>query len=117
MKTDKLYIYLKKKTQNSDFEQIRNLFYSIFCTIDILPFDFQSIEITKEVLAIIFSKIVKEKLGIDHKFISLSNSNPATSQYWIELINKYLLMGESPNLLEAKNILLSTNSSVDQGQN
>ncbi len=94
---EKLYNYLDLKLQSSiNFEDLNNLCYSLFCTIDFLPENIKTLKITKEVLSRTFSKIVEKKYNSDKN-----------EKYWIEYIDESLKLGRSPNLENAR-ILLGT---------
>lgn len=111
--SDKLFLYLNEKLQNSiAFEDLFNLFFSLYCTISILPKNMQSFEMTKEVLAEVFAKITREKYKLGYHFDNMKdanvNINPLIDEFWISLISEYLKNGILPNLLNAEALLSSS---------
>ena len=88
------YLNLKLKNQN-DNEDLNNLCLSLFCTKDILPKSFNSLEISKEVLINTFTKIAIEK----------DISEKSTENYWRKLIEKSIVNGILPKTEQARKIL------------
>ncbi len=97
--SEKLYNYLKLSiNQPVNYEDLNNLCFSLFCTLDILPENLQSLKITKGVLAVTFTKIATIK-GV--------NKN-RTEKDWHKQIDNYLkLKNNLPNHQNAR-ILLGT---------
>lgn len=101
---EKLYSYLKLKLQKPiNYEDLNNLCFSLFCTLDILPENLQSLKITKNVLALIRTEILTENLN---EFSDLDDS--INEEYWIEQIGKSMINDIWPNIESAK-ILLEFN--------
>ncbi|PKV48883.1 hypothetical protein ATE84_0899 [Aquimarina sp. MAR_2010_214] len=108
-----LYNYLNQKLQNSlDYEDLYNLYYSLFCTLDILPKNLQSLKLTKEVLALTFVKLVSKKNIVQP---SIENNSQLTyfndvtdKNHWIEQIKICMIADKWPNTERAR-ILLETN--------
>ena len=92
--TEKLYDYLNKKLPSSvNYEDLHNLYYSLFCTLDILPENLKSLKLTKEVLALTFVKLSSIK-----KITKLvSNNNITDENYWIEQIAISMTEDKQPN--------------------
>ncbi|TPG41528.1 hypothetical protein [Flavobacterium pectinovorum] len=101
---EKLYSYLNLKLKKPiNYEDLNNLCYSLFCTIDILPENLQFLKITKKVLALIRTEILTENFN---EFIELDDS--INEEYWIEQIRKSMINDIWPNIENAK-ILLESN--------
>jgi hypothetical protein len=101
---DKLYNYLTLKLQKTiNYEDLNNLCFSLFCTLDILPENLQSLKITKNVLALIFTKILIEN-SIEYSDLD----NIINEENWIEQIDKSMKNNNWPNIENAK-ILLESN--------
>ncbi|MFI1770148.1 hypothetical protein [Thalassobellus citreus] len=99
---EKLYEYLNPKLPNSlIYEELYNLYYSLFCTLDILPDKLKSLKLTKEALALTFVKLSTEK-NITELF-NQSNSELITinniqdEKYWIEQIAICMRADKWPN--------------------
>lgn len=59
---EKLYNYLNTKLPNSlNYKNLYNFYYSLFCTLKMLPDKLKSLKLTKEVLARTFLKLSTEK--------------------------------------------------------
>lgn len=109
---EKLYEYLNLKLPNSlNYEELYNLYYSLFCTLDILPKNLKSLKLTKEALALIFVKLSTEKNIIE--LLNQYNSELITindiqdEKYWIEQIAICMRADKWPNHENAR-ILLET---------
>lgn len=101
---EKLYSYLNLKLKKPiNYEDLNNLCFSLFCTIDILPENLQSLKITKNVLALIRTEILTENFN---EFTDLDDS--INEEYWIEQISKSMINDIWPNIENAK-ILLESN--------
>lgn len=95
----KLYDYLNLKLQNPlQYEDLNNLCYSLFCTLDILPDNLQSLILTKEVLAEVLIKLAKEK----------DIADCPTAENWIEYLRKSIIKDKWPNIENAR-LLLNRN--------
>jgi len=101
---EKLYNYLTLKLQKTiNYEDLNNLCFSLFCTLDILPENLQSLKITKNVLALIFTKILIEN-SIEYSDLD----NIINEENWIKQIDKSMKNNNWPNIENAK-ILLASN--------
>lgn len=110
---EKLYNYLNSKLPNSlNYEEFYNLFYSLFCSLDILPENLKSLKLTKEVLALTFVKLSTEKSITEllNKYSSelITINDIQDEKYWIEQIAMYMKANKWPNQKKAR-ILLGTN--------
>ncbi|WP_299256728.1 hypothetical protein [uncultured Aquimarina sp.] len=108
-----LYNFLNQKLQTSlNYEDLFNLYYSLFCTLDILPENLRSLKLTKEVLAITFVKLVFKKNITE--FSNENNSQLTTfrditdKNHWIERIRIRMIADKWPNKEKAQ-ILLGKN--------
>ncbi|SNR62397.1 hypothetical protein [Flavobacterium sp. ov086] len=100
---EKLSSYLNLKLQKPiNYEDLNNLCYSLFCTVDILPEDLQSLKITKNVLALIRTEILIENFN---EFSDLADS--INEEYWIEQIRQSMINGIWPNIENARILLKS----------
>ncbi|GAL63484.1 hypothetical protein [Algibacter lectus] len=76
-----LYDYLNIQLPNSlNYAELYNLYYSLFCTLDILPENIKSLKLTKEVLSLTFVKLSSKK----NITKLVSNNNITDKNYWIE---------------------------------
>ncbi|MBC8756413.1 hypothetical protein H2O64_17185 [Kordia sp. YSTF-M3] len=99
---EKLYNYLNLKLPNSlVYEDLYNLYYSLFCTLDILPENLKSLKLTKEVLAKTFVKLATEKnitnFPNQHSSELLSINKIQNENYWIEQIAIFMRADKWPN--------------------
>ena len=101
---EKLFDYLNQKLSSSvNYEDLHNLYYSLFCTLDILPENLKSLKLTKEVLALTFAKLSTRK-----NITKLVSNNSITDEnYWIEQIAISMTADKRPNLKNVR-ILLRT---------
>ncbi|NRR93557.1 hypothetical protein HSX10_18445 [Winogradskyella undariae] len=111
--TEKLYKYLNLKLQKPvNYNDLNNLCFSLFCTLDILPENLQSLIITKKNLAKTFIKIITENDVYNNSIENTSEFNGfdviLNENDWIEQIDKSMRMDKWPNIENAK-ILLGTN--------
>ncbi len=109
---EKLYDYLNLKLPNSlNYAELYNLYYSLFCRIDILPKNLKSLKLTKEVLALTFVKLSTEKNITE--LLNQYNSELITindiqdEKYWIKQIAICMKADKWPNHENAR-ILLGT---------
>ena len=103
--SEKLYDYLNLKLPKSvNYKDLYNLYYSLFCTLNLLPENLKSLKLTKEVLAITFVKLSKEKNITE--LVSINNIHD--EKYWIEQIAICMKADKWPNYENAR-ILLGTN--------
>ena len=102
--SEKLYDYLSLKLQKPiNYEDLNNLCFSLFCTLEILPENLQCLKITKNVLALIFTEILTENYNEFNDLYSVINE-----EHWIEQIDKSMKKNNWPNIENAK-ILLESN--------
>ncbi len=99
---EKLYEYLNSKLPNSlNFEELYNLYYSLFCTLDILPDNLKSLKLTKEALALTFVKLSTEKniteLFNPYNSELITINNIQDEKYWIEQIAICMRADKWPN--------------------
>jgi len=92
--SEKLYNYLIQKLPDSvNYEDLYNLYYSLFCNLDILPENLKSLKLTKEVLALTFVKLSLRK----NITKLVSNNNIREENYWIEQITISMTEDKWPN--------------------
>lgn len=108
--TEELFDYLNQSiSYNITYERLSNLCLTLFCTIRILPERFEKIIINKEKLAIIFSKIAKERKIVSYpptaSFYGASFHNTHNEGHWLEVMASVLKLAREPNIDEAKKIL------------
>lgn len=95
----KLYEYLNPRLPNIiNYEDLHNLYYTLFCTLDILPDNLKSLKLSKEVLAKTFSKLSSEKNITKLE----SNCNLTDENYWIEQIAISMRADKWPNYEKAR---------------
>ena len=97
--SEKLYDYLNPRLPNDmNYESLYNLYYTLFCTLDILPDNLKSLKLTKEALAKTFSKLSSQK-NITNL---VSNNNIIDENYWIGQIAISMREDKSPNHEKAR---------------
>ena len=94
---EKIYKFLNQKLDNPT--NINNLYFSLFCTIEILPKNLNTLNVTKEVLDKVFAQLTIVKN------ISEFSKSDYKENYWIELIDGFLKLGIQPNLKNAQKLL------------
>ncbi|OXB25333.1 hypothetical protein B0A80_01490 [Flavobacterium tructae] len=104
--TKELFHYLNKViSDNVAYEELSNLCLSLFCTCNILPERFEKTIISKEKLAIIFSKIAKEKNIISYppnaSYYGASFHDTHSEGHWLEVMASVLKLAREPNIEEA----------------
>ena len=109
---EKLYDYLNLKLPNSlNYAELYNLYYSLFCRIDILPENLKSLKLTKEVLALTFVKLSTEKniteLLKQYSSELITINDIQDEKYWIKQIAICMRADKWPNHENAR-ILLGT---------
>jgi hypothetical protein len=109
---EKLYDYLNLKLPNSlNYEELFNLYYSLFCTLDVLPENLKSLKLTKEALALTFVKLSNEKniteLFNQYNSELITINNIQDEKYWIEQIAICMRADKWPNH-ENSRILIGT---------
>ncbi|WP_298321424.1 hypothetical protein, partial [uncultured Aquimarina sp.] len=107
---EKLYDYLNLQLPNLlNYVELYNLYYSLFCTLDILPKNLQSLKLTKEVLALTFVKLstqrnITELLNPYSSELIVIN-DIKDEKYWIEQIAICMRTDKWPNHKNAKKLL------------
>lgn len=98
---EKLFDYLHLKLQKTiNYEDLNNLCFSLFSTLDILPENLQSLKITKNVLALIYTKFLTENFNEFSDLDTIINE-----EYWIEQIRKSMVKDIWPNIENVKILL------------
>ncbi|WP_438424971.1 hypothetical protein [Aquimarina macrocephali] len=108
------FSYLNQSLPNDiKYRELSNLCLTLFCNISILPEKFQSLELNKENLAIIFSKIAKEKEIPSYPPIAslygASFHNSYDKGHWLEVMASVLKLANEPDAKEAEKLLVLTN--------
>jgi len=106
-----LFYYLNQSISNNvTYRELSNLCLTLFCTCSILPERFETTIINKEKLAIIFSKIAKERNIVSYpstaSFYGASFHNTHSEGHWLEVMASVLKLAREPNIEEAKNLLV-----------
>ena len=103
--TETLYDYLNQKLPNAvNYDEFYNLFYALFCTLDILPENLRTLKITKEVLAYTFAKLATVKEINNSSFEDISNV-----EHWLNQIRENMIKDKWPNIENAR-ILIKKSS-------
>ncbi|CAM1362462.1 conserved hypothetical protein [Tenacibaculum litopenaei] len=107
-------LYLNESLpDNIDYKDVSNLCLSIFFTVDFLPKKYQSLELNKEVLSIVFSEICKEKGIIAYPnsavIYGASFHNSHDKGHWLEVLASVFKLNIEPNIKEAKKLLFPAN--------
>jgi len=103
-------LYLNKSLpDNVNYMNLSNLCLTIFFTVDILPEEFQSLELDKEALSIIFSEICKKRNVATHpnnaSLFGASFHSSHDKGHWLEVLASVLKLNTKPNIEEAKKLL------------
>ncbi|QGK75422.1 hypothetical protein [Flavobacterium sp. SLB02] len=106
-----LFYYLNQSISNNvTYRELSNLCLTLFCTCGILPERFQTTIINKEQLAIIFSKIAKERNIVSYpstaSFYGASFHDTYGEGHWLEVMASVLKLAREPNIEEAKKLLV-----------
>ena len=84
-----------------DYMELSNLCLTLYCTTDILPKKFLSLELDKENLSYVFSKLSKEKDILSYpntaSFYGASFHNTHDKGHWLEVMASVLKMGNKPD--------------------
>lgn len=109
--TKELFYFLNQSTSNNvSYIKLSNLCLTLFCTCTILPERFETTIINKEKLALLFSKIAKEKNIISYpptaSFFGASLHNTHSEGHWLEVMASVLKLAREPDIEEAKNLLV-----------
>ncbi|WP_103070040.1 hypothetical protein [Aquimarina sediminis] len=107
------FAYLNQSLSSDvSYNDLANLCLTLFCTISILPEKFHNVILNKENLAIIFSKIAKEKnipsYSPTSSFYGASFHNSHDKGHWLEVMASVLKLSNEPNTKEAKKLLISS---------
>ena len=110
--TEDFFSYLNQILPNDiSYRQLSNLCLTLFCTCSILPEKFRNIILDKESLAIIFSKIAKEKEILSYppiaSFYGASFHDSHDKGHWLEVMASILKLAIEPNVNEAEKLLLN----------
>lgn len=101
-----LFIYLSLKLENTvNYEDLFNLCYTLFCTLDILPENLKTLKLSKGVLAITFSKLAMERNIINfnpNQSIGLMFNDISDEKHWIEQIKLHIIADKWPNKESAR---------------
>ena len=104
-----LFIYLSLKLENTlNYEDLFNLCYTLFCTLDILPENLKTLKLSKGVLAITFSKLAIERNIINfnpNQSIELMFNDISDEKHWIEQIKLHIIADKWPNKESARILL------------
>lgn len=108
---EELFHYLNQSlSHNVTYRELSNLCLTLFCTCSILPERFEKTVINKEILAVIFSKIAKEKNMINYpptaSFYGASFHDTHGEGHWLEVMASVLKLSREPNIEEAGNLLI-----------
>ncbi len=108
---DKFYLYLMEELPvEIAIVDLEDMCFALFCTVAILPKKYQSLKITKEVLAGAFAKIAEKRNESDNLIRDETDSGIFISEkYWIDMISKKLSIGKMPNIKIMKKLLRSNN--------
>ncbi|MGE6353258.1 hypothetical protein ACQKCJ_05205 [Flavobacterium sp. NPDC079362] len=106
-----LFYYLNQSISNNvTYRELSNLCLTLFCTCSILPERFETTIINKEQLAIIFSKIAKERNIVSYPLTAslygASFHDTHGERHWLEVMASVLKLATEPNVEEAKNLLV-----------
>lgn len=109
--TKELFYYLNESISNNvTYWELSNLCLTLFCTSNILPERFETTIINKEKLALLFSKIAKEKNIVSYPptapFYGASFHDTHSEGHWLEVMASVLKLAREPNVEEAKNLLV-----------
>lgn len=110
--TETLYNFLNSRLPKSlNYNDLNNLYYSLFCTLEILPENLKSLKLTKEVLARTFVKLSTEKniIKLTNQYRSelIPIKDIQDEKYWIEQIAISMRTDNWPNYEKAR-ILIGT---------
>ena len=104
-----LFSYLSLKLENAvNYEDLFNLCYTLFCTLDILPENLKTLKLSKEVLAMTFAKLARERKIINfntNKSIELMFNDISDEKHWIEQIKVHIIADKWPNKESARILL------------
>ncbi len=104
---EKIYDYLNWKLAKSlKYNELYNLYYSLFCRIDILPENLKYLKLTKKVLALTFVKLSTEKniteLSNQCSSEVLTINDILDENHWIEQIAISMKADKWPNHEKAR---------------
>lgn len=109
--TKELFDYLNQSISNNiTYRELSNLCLTLFCTCSILPERFETTIIDKEKLALIFSKIAKDKNIVSYpptaSFYGASFHNTHSEGHWLEVMASALKLAREPDIKEAESLLI-----------
>jgi len=104
-----LFSYLSLKLENPvNYEDLLNLYYTLFCTLDILPQNLKTLKLSKEVLAMTFAKLARQRKIINfntNRSIELMFNDISDEKHWIEQIKAHMIADKLPNKESARILL------------
>ncbi|KUJ59228.1 hypothetical protein AR687_24225 [Flavobacteriaceae bacterium CRH] len=105
--TKYLFSYLNEcLPSNIEYRELSNLCLTLFCTSSILPERFKLISINKENLAIVFSKIAKERRIPSYpaiaSFYGAAFHDSHNVGHWLEVMASVLKLAREPNIRDAE---------------
>lgn len=96
--------------ENIGYIKLSNLCLTLFFTLDILPQKFQSLELNKETLSIVFSKVCEKRNIANYPYdaclYGASFHNTHDKGHWLEVLASTLKLNAKPDIEEAKKLLL-----------
>ncbi|WP_299125909.1 hypothetical protein [uncultured Tenacibaculum sp.] len=107
------FSYLNESLPDStNYMDLSNLCITMFFTVDFLPEEFKSLELKKEALSIVFSKICEKRniatYPYDAYIYGASFHNTHDKGHWLEVLASTLKLNTKPDIEEAKKLLLKT---------
>jgi hypothetical protein len=107
--SDKFYLYLMGELPvEITIGDLEDMCFTLFCTVAILPKKYQSLKITKEVLAGAFARIAEKRNESDNLIRDEADSSVfILEKYWIDMISKKRSIGKMPNIRAMKKLLRS----------
>lgn len=104
--SETLFNFLNQKLPNTvNYDELSNLCYALFCTLDILPENLRTLKVSKEILAETFAKLTREK-----KVFSVPSEDIHIQIHWINQINTAMINNDWPDI-EKAGITLKSNLS------
>ncbi|CAL2087069.1 hypothetical protein [Tenacibaculum sp. 190524A02b] len=104
------FSYLDESLPDSaNYMNLSNLCLALFFTVDFLPVEFKLLELNKETLSIVFSKICKKRNIATYPYeaylYGASFHNSHDKGHWLEILASTLKLNTKPNIEEAKSLL------------
>lgn len=102
------FSYLNKSLpKNINYMDLSNLCLTLFFTLDVLPKKYQSLELNREILSIVFSELCLKRKIIEYPSKASFHSTHDRG-HWLEILASVLKLNTKPNIEEAKMILLKS---------